>query len=85
MTHVAPLSVAVAPPPGPSWWKKYLPAIIGAVLGASCPLWPPSFRPVCTAVAQVAKSIDLTGLDSSPALPVVEPTPYPPAPEGREP
>lgn len=89
MTRIAPVTAAGSSSPAPAWWKKYLPLVIGAVLGATCPYWPAPFKPVCVVVATAIRGIELGGGEPAPALPVGEhpgePIPYPPAPAGRAP
>lgn len=55
----------LAPPPpkkeAPAmpWWRPWAirvgASVVGAALGASCPLWPPGAQPICVAVSSIVK------------------------------
>lgn len=54
----SPKLTAPKPPSPIPWWRSSLAqhaaiALLGVVLGLSCPYWPEAVRPICTYAAQV--------------------------------
>jgi len=52
--------------PWPKWVRTLLLGVVGAALGACCPLFPPAVQGICVAVATVVSHVQIPE-ESSPA------------------